>query len=64
MLAIHDRRPKRSHLKDALDCYIEHRREVIIRRTRFLLEKAEERAENLEAFLLAICPITSTTSSR
>ncbi|MGB0643566.1 MAG: DNA gyrase C-terminal beta-propeller domain-containing protein, partial [Akkermansiaceae bacterium] len=31
-----------------------HRREVVIRRTRFLLRKAEERAENLEAYLLAL----------
>ncbi len=54
MLAIHERRPKLLCLKDALDCYIEHRRDVVIRRTRFLLEKAEDRAENLEALLLAL----------
>jgi DNA gyrase subunit A len=54
MLAIHQRRPKLLSLKEALDCYIEHRREVVIRRTRFLLQKAEDRAENLEAFLLAL----------
>ena len=54
MLAIHDRRPKLLSLKDAIDCYIEHRREVIIRRTRYLLGKAEERAELLEAYLLAL----------
>jgi len=54
MLAIHERRPKLLSLKDALDCYVEHRREVVIRRTRFLLEKAEEKAETLEALLLAL----------
>ena len=54
MLAIHERRPKLLSLKEALDCYIEHRREVVIRRTRYLLQKAEDRAENLEAFLLAL----------
>ena len=54
MLAIHERRPKQLGLLDALDCFIEHRREVIIRRTRYLLKKAEERAENLEAYLLAL----------
>ena len=54
MLAIHERRPKLLSLKEALDCYIEHRREVVVRRTRFLLEKAEDRAENLEALLLAL----------
>ncbi|MGJ8676278.1 MAG: DNA gyrase subunit A [Akkermansiaceae bacterium] len=54
MLAIHERRPKQLSVMDALDCFIEHRREVIIRRTRFLLKKAEARAEVLEAFLLAL----------
>jgi DNA gyrase subunit A len=54
MLAIHQRRPKLLSLKEALDCYIEHRREVIIRRTKYLLGKAEERAELLEAYLLAL----------
>jgi len=54
MLAIHQRRPKLLSLKEAIDCYIEHRREVIIRRCRYLLGKAEERAELLEAFLLAL----------
>ena len=54
MLAIHDRRPKQLSIIDAIDAFIEHRREVIIRRTRFLLGKAEDRAENLEAFLLAL----------
>ncbi len=54
MLAIHERRPKQLGLLDALDAFIEHRREVVIRRTKFLLKKAEERAENLEAYLLAL----------
>lgn len=54
MLAIHERRPKQMGLLDALDAFIEHRREVVIRRTRYLLRKAEERAENLEAYLLAL----------
>jgi DNA gyrase subunit A len=57
MLAIHQRRPKLLSLKDAIDCYIEHRREVVIRRTRYLLGKAEERAELLEAYLLALSHI-------
>ncbi len=54
MLAIHERRPKQMSVLDALDAFIEHRRDVVIRRTRFLLKKAEDRAENLEAFLLAL----------
>lgn len=54
MLAIDNRRPRLLNIKDAIICYIEHRREVILRRTRFLLGKAEEQAEKLEAFLLAL----------
>jgi len=54
MLAIHKNRPKQLSLKEAIDAYIEHRREVVTRRTRYLLGKAEERAELLEAFLLAL----------
>jgi DNA gyrase subunit A len=54
MLAIHKNRPKQLSLKESIDAYIEHRREVVIRRTRYLLGKAEERAELLEAFLLAL----------
>jgi DNA gyrase subunit A len=47
-------RPKTLGLKELIQCYIEHRREVVIRRTRFELRKAEERAETLEAFLIAL----------
>ena len=54
MLAIDNRRPKLLNLKDALACYIEHRREVIVRRTRYLLEEAEKKAEGLEALLIAV----------
>jgi DNA gyrase subunit A len=54
MLAIDGNRPRVFGIKDAIACYIEHRREVIIRRTKFLLGKAEVQAEKLEAFLLAL----------
>ena len=47
-------RPKTLGLKALIQCYIEHRREVVIRRARFDLRKAEERAETLEAFLIAL----------
>jgi DNA gyrase subunit A len=53
-LAIDHGRPKTLSLKEIISCYIEHRREVIIRRTRFELRKAEERAEVLEGFLIAL----------
>src|SRR5580700_4654722 len=53
-LAIDHGRPKTLNLKDLIQCYIEHRREVILRRTRFELKKAEERAELLEGYLVAL----------
>ncbi len=53
MLAIDNRRPRLLNIRDAIACYIEHRRDVILRRTRYLLKKAEARAEILEALLLA-----------
>jgi DNA gyrase subunit A len=54
MLAIDHGRPKLLSLKEALLCYIEHRREVVLRRTRFLLRQAEARAETLEGYLIAL----------
>ncbi len=53
-LAIDHGRPKTLNLKELIQCYIEHRREVILRRTRFELRKAEERAELLEGYLIAL----------
>jgi DNA gyrase subunit A len=53
-LAIDHGRPKTLGLKDLINCYIEHRREVVIRRTKFELRKAEERAELLEGYLIAL----------
>ena len=54
MLAIHENRPKVLTMRDAINFYVEHRREVVVRRTRFLLKKAEDRAEILEAYLIAL----------
>jgi DNA gyrase subunit A len=54
MLAIDHGKPKLLSLKEAIACYIEHRREVILRRTRYLLRNAEERAETLEGYLIAL----------
>src|SRR5664279_3175287 len=53
-LAIDHGRPKTLGLKDLINCYIEHRREVVIRRTKYELRKAEERAELLEGYLIAL----------
>ena len=54
MLAIDHGRPRLLGLKDAITCYIEHRREIVLRRTRFLLEAAEVEAEKLEGYLIAL----------
>ena len=54
MLAIDHGRPKLLPLKEANQAYIDHRREVVLRRTRFELRKAEERAETLEGYLIAL----------
>src|SRR6185436_261797 len=53
-LAIDHGRPKTLNLKEMIQCYIEHRREVVLRRTRFELKKAEERAELLEGYICAL----------
>ncbi|MFN3408737.1 MAG: DNA gyrase subunit A [Limisphaerales bacterium] len=53
-LAIDHGRPKELNLKQLIQCYIEHRREVVLRRTRFELRQAEERAEILEGYLCAL----------
>ncbi len=53
-LAIDHGRPKILNLKELINCYIEHRREVILRRTRFELREAEIRAEILEGYLIAL----------
>jgi DNA gyrase subunit A len=53
-LAIDHGRPKTLNLKEIIQCYIEHRRDVVLRRTRFELKKAEERAEILEGYVCAL----------
>jgi DNA gyrase subunit A len=54
MLAIDHGRPNLLPLKVANQAYIDHRREVILRRTRYELRKAEERSETLEGYLIAL----------
>jgi DNA gyrase subunit A len=54
MLAIHQSQPKLMNLKEMLQAFIEHRREVVVRRTRYDLRKAEERAHILEGLKLAL----------
>ena len=54
MLALVDGQPRVINLKEALNCYIEFRREVIIRRSQYDLQKAKDRAHILEGFRIAL----------
>lgn len=53
-LSIHNGQPKVMNIKEQLQCFIEHRREIIIRRTNYLLKKAKERAHVLEGLKVAV----------
>jgi DNA gyrase subunit A len=54
MLAIVDGRPKLLNLRDALRAFLDHRKEVVTRRTAFDLRKAEERLHILEGLRIAL----------
>jgi DNA gyrase subunit A len=54
LLALVDNVPRILNLKDIISNYISHRKEVIIRRTRFELKKAEERAHILQGLKIAL----------
>ncbi len=53
-LALVDNRPQILTLRQMMNCYLEHREDVIVRRTRYDLRKAEERAHILEGFRIAL----------
>ncbi len=54
MLALDKRRPKEMNIKEMIECYIEHRREIIYRRTQFRLQRALDRAHVLEGYKIAL----------
>jgi len=54
MLAIVDQRPRILNLLDACELFIDFRRDVVRRRTTFLLRKAEARAHILEGYVIAL----------
>ncbi len=54
MLAVLDNRPVLLDLKSALMCFLDHRREVVVRRTRYELGRAEARAHILQGLLKAL----------
>jgi DNA gyrase subunit A len=54
MLALVDGRPRVLTLREMIQKYIEHRNEVIVRRTKFDLDAAEARAHILEGYIIAL----------
>ena len=54
LLALDRLRPRQLNIKEAIQCYVEHRREVTLRRTNYRLRKAEDRAHILEGFKIAL----------
>ncbi len=54
MLALVNGEPKVLTLRQCMDCYIDHRKEVVLRRTKFDLDKAEARAHILEGLKIAL----------
>jgi len=54
LLALDKRRPKQMTIRELIECFVEHRRDVVTRRTRFRLRKAEDRAHILEGFKIAL----------
>ncbi|MSR12921.1 MAG: DNA gyrase subunit A [Gammaproteobacteria bacterium] len=57
MVALVDGRPRLLNLKEILDAFIRHRREVVSRRTTFLLRKAREKGHILEGLAVALANI-------
>ncbi|MCL2632180.1 MAG: DNA gyrase subunit A, partial [Coriobacteriia bacterium] len=54
MLALVDGVPRTLNIRDALNYYIAHQEEIIVRRTRYDLRRAEERAHILEGMIIAL----------
>ncbi|MEJ1972983.1 MAG: DNA gyrase subunit A [Lacunisphaera sp.] len=54
LLALDKKRPKQMNIKELLECYIDHRRDVITRRTQFRLDQAKARAHILEGYIIAL----------
>lgn len=54
LLALDKKRPKQMNIKELLECYIDHRREVVTRRTQFRLNQAKARAHILEGYIIAL----------
>ncbi|UCG59844.1 MAG: DNA gyrase subunit A [Phycisphaerales bacterium] len=56
-IALVNSRPETLNIRELLDCFIEHRKTVVRRRTRFLLKRCRNRAHILEGLILAVSDI-------
>lgn len=62
MLALVDQQPKYLNLKELMELFLQHRRDVIVRRTKYLLEKAEARDHIVQGLLIALDNIDAVVS--
>ena len=62
MIVLVDNAPQQLGLKDVLKCYLDHQIDVTVRRTRFELKKAEDRAHILEGLKIALDHIDAIIS--
>jgi DNA gyrase subunit A len=56
-IALVNKRPRTLSLRQMIGCYIDHRKEVIRRRTEYLLREAKKQAHKLEGLIYAVCDI-------
>ncbi len=56
-IALVNRQPRTLTLREMIDCYVDHRVDVIRRRTAYLLREAKKRAHVLEGMIYAVCDI-------
>ena len=54
LLALDRKQPKQMNIKELIECYLAHRRDVVTRRTQFRLREAEDRAHILEGYIIAL----------
>ena len=62
MLALVDQRPRYLNLKEIMELFLQHRRNVVVRRTQFLLNKAEARDHIVQGLLIALDNIDAVVS--
>jgi len=56
-IALVNRQPRTLGIKQLIECYVEHRKEVVRRRTAFLMRQAKQQAHKLEGLIYAVCDI-------